>query len=148
MLSIHPGKVHDHKNFSRENGGACGFSERFWRDGYLHESYFAIKTRRSDVKTLFAAFLSSRKGQNDGRNVRDDSQLREILRILRRYPPPSPSRSTSVSFPPTAVVHYDNDNNDGNKTATSPFCRARGGAPANREPSAVMAARRTKKIGR
>lgn len=72
------------KNFIQENGETCDFSDIFsnlhLRESYY--SYFMTKTRWSDMKTISPRIIAKQQAK---RTVRDDSQLREILRILRRY---------------------------------------------------------------
>lgn len=100
----------------------CSFSLRFSISvlsvgGYLLTRvvrlHFTRKTRRFNIKTILPRFPAKEPKRRKKRTVRDYSQLGEILRILRRY----------FSLFLSADVHYDNDNNDGNKSATSPFCR-------------------------
>lgn len=99
------------RSTERNDGGTCGFSERFSRSADTHMSRTAVrfttKTRRSDIERRSAARVSSRKGQSDGRNgqsvtIRNYEKYSEFydaasLRMPARLAPSlPPSRSLRV----------------------------------------------------
>lgn len=115
------------KNYIRENGKTCDLSDTF-SNLHLHESYTRILWRkRGDLTSRRFRRESSRNNKRNGPSV-----------TIRNYEEYSEFYDGTFLFL-AAVMHYDNDNNDSNKSATSPFCWLR------RTRTSHMAARRVRK---
>lgn len=88
----------------------CDFSGNF-SNVHLHESYTHILWRkRDDLTSRRFRRESLRNNKRNGPSV-----------TIRNYEKYSEFYDGTFLFL-AAAMHYDNDNNDGNKSATSPFC--------------------------